>query len=110
MSVRALWRWLFCLAIWAGRARLTRPRTAQATSLPRERVKEFQNEAQRYMGGRGEAPPVWDRTGARAAVDNIGSGVSKMSVVEGNGYRPPPGPPPTAEQKAQNLLRSNSFQ
>jgi len=86
---------------------------APATSLPRERVKEFQNEAQRYMGQPprgGEAPQVWDRTGARAAVDNIGSGVSKMSVVEGNGYRPPPGPPPTAEQKAQNLLRSNSFQ
>ena len=83
---------------------------SQATSLPRERVKEFQNEAQRYVG-RGEAPQVWDRTGARAAVDNIGSGVSKMSVVEGNGaYRPPPGPPPTAEQKAAQLLRSNSFQ
>jgi hypothetical protein len=98
-----------------GAAAVSAPRgaaRAQATSLPRERVKEFQNEAQRYMGQPrgGEAPQVWDRTGARAAVDNIGSGVSKMSVVEGNGYRPPPGPPPTAEQKAQNLLRSNSFQ
>lgn len=73
----------------------------QATSLPRERVKDFQNEAQRYIGG---VPHVWDRTGARAAVEGIGSAVSKMSVVESNGYPRPP----TAAQ--QNLLRSNSFQ
>jgi hypothetical protein len=73
----------------------------QATSLPRERVKDFQTEAQRYV------PQVWDRQGARAAVESIGSGVGKMSVVEGNGY---PRPPTAEMARQQNLLRSNSFQ
>jgi hypothetical protein len=92
---------------------------AQATSLPRERVKDFQNEAQRYMpAAAGALPPqqqpqqVWDRSGARAAVENIGSGVSKMSVAEAaaqNGAYA--ARPSTAEmQRQQNLLRSNSFQ
>ena len=92
---------------------------AQATSLPRERVKDFQNEAQRYMGG--PPPQVWDRSGARAAVEGIGSGVSKMSVVEQqqqqpqqpNGGYPGPRPPISAaemQRQQQNLLRSNSFQ
>ena len=86
----------------------------QATSLPRERVKDFQNEAQRYMPGGGvpAAPqPVWDRSGARAAVENIGSGVSKMSVIEASNGGVYGARPPTAEmQRQQNLLRSNSFQ
>ena len=86
---------------------------AQATSLPRERVKDFQNEAQRYMGG--PPPQVWDRSGARAAVEGIGSGVSKMSVAEqqANGGYAAPRPPITAaemQRQQQNLLRSNSFQ
>ena len=51
----------------------------QATSLPRERVKDFQNEAQRYIAG---VPQAWDRYGARAAVDGIGSQVRNMSVQQ----------------------------
>ena len=52
----------------------------QATSLPRERVKDFQNEAQRYIAG--GAPQAWDRYGARAAVEGIGSQVRNMSVQQ----------------------------
>ena len=53
--------------------------TLQATSLPRERVKDFQNEAQRYIAG---VPQAWDRYGARAAVEGIGSQVRNMSVQQ----------------------------
>ncbi len=52
---------------------------SQATSLPRERVKDFQTEAQRYIAG---VPQAWDRYGARAAVEGIGSQVRNMSVQQ----------------------------
>lgn len=55
------------------------PFIPQATSLPRERVKDFQNEAQRYIAG---VPQAWDRYGARAAVEGIGSQVRNMSVQQ----------------------------
>jgi len=81
----------------------------QATSLPRERVKEFQNEAQRYAPGQ-HIPAQPSR-----AVDTLGSGVRNMSVLEQqaqNGYNRMPadamGRPPVSQQ--QQLLRSNSFQ
>ncbi|CAK0762678.1 Mitogen-activated protein kinase 17 [Coccomyxa viridis] len=78
----------------------------QATSLPRERVKDFQNEAQRYIVG--GAPQAWDRYGARAAVEGIGSQVRNLSVQQQtNGY---PRPPTAEMQRQQSLLRSNSFQ
>ena len=81
----------------------------QATSLPRERVKEFQNEAQRYAPGQQiPAQP------GRAADTGLTSGVRNMSVLEQqqNGYNRMPtdavGRPPVNQQ--QQLLRSNSFQ
>ncbi|KAL0041528.1 hypothetical protein WJX79_006431 [Trebouxia sp. C0005] len=81
----------------------------QATSLPRERVKEFQSEAQRYVPGQ-HIPAQPSR-----AVDTLGSGVRNMSVLEQqahNGYNRMPadamGRPPVSQQ--QQLLRSNSFQ
>ena len=58
---------------------LRRVLASQATSLPRERVKDFQNEAQRYIAG---VPQAWDRYGARAAVEGIGSQVRNMSVQQ----------------------------
>ena len=80
----------------------------QATSLPRERVKEFQNEAQRYAPGQ-QIPAQPSR-----AVDSLGSGVRNMTVLEQqqNGYSRMQaealGRPPMSQQ--QQLLRSNSFQ
>lgn len=80
----------------------------QATSLPRERVKEFQSEAQRYVPA-GQIPAQPSR-----AVDTLGSGVRNMTVLEQqqNGYNRMPadamGRPPVSQQ--QQLLRSNSFQ
>lgn len=81
----------------------------QATSLPRERVKEFQNEAQRYAPGQQiPAQP------SRAGETGLTSGVRNMSVLEQqqNGYNRMPtdamGRPPVNQQ--QQLLRSNSFQ
>ena len=82
----------------------------QATSLPRERVKEFQNEAQRYAPGQHiPAQP------ARSGETGLTSGVRNMSVLEQqqNGYNRMPtdamGRPPVNQQQ-QQLLRSNSFQ
>lgn len=81
----------------------------QATSLPRERVKEFQSEASRYLPGQ-QIPAQPSR-----AVDNLGSGVRNMSVLEQaqNGYNRMAadglGRPPMMQQQ-QQLLRSNSFQ
>ena len=80
----------------------------QATSLPRERVKEFQSEASRYLPGQ-QIPAQPSR-----AVDTLGSGVRNMSVLEQaqNGYNRMQadalGRPPMSQQ--QQLLRSNSFQ
>lgn len=98
----------------------------QATSLPRERVREFQHEAQRYLqkqqppsymppGGappptQYPGPPMYDQHNAqqRAAVDRLQSSVQNMTVVE-NGHR---AHHPTADMVRANqaLLRSNSFQ
>lgn len=93
---------------------------SQATSLPRERVRDFQHEAQRYIAAQGGAPAAH---GSTQAVDSLGSGVRNMSVMEHGGAYPPPMPPgqggpvpmsgvhPAHGQPAQqNLLRSNSFQ
>lgn len=73
----------------------------QATSLPRERVKEFQSEAQMYMqhqhpghphaaavipeGSHVSADPAW-ASSRQGIVDSMASGVRNMSVGE-NGYR-----------------------
>lgn len=93
----------------------------QATSLPRERVRDFQHEAQRYMAAHaapdGRPPAAY----GTQAVDSLGSGVRNMTVMEHNGAYPPPAPPaqgpvpmsgvlgqPASQQ--QSLLRSNSFQ
>ncbi|KAK9822048.1 hypothetical protein WJX74_003169 [Apatococcus lobatus] len=73
----------------------------QATSLPRERVKEFQSEAQMYMqhqhpghphaaasipeGSHVSADPTW-ASSRQGIVDSMASGVRNMSVGE-NGYR-----------------------
>ena len=68
--------------VWLARLHkyeLRRMLASQATSLPRERVKDFQNEAQRYIAG---VPQAWDRYGARAAVEGIGSQVRNMSVQQ----------------------------
>lgn len=83
----------------------------QATSLPRERVKEFQNEAQRYAPGQ-QIPAQPARTTDAA----LTSGGRNMSVLEQqqqqNVYNRMPtdamGRPPVNQQ--QQLLRSNSFQ
>lgn len=80
----------------------------QATSLPRERVKEFQNEAQGYAPGQ-QIPAQPSRAGDAG----LAPGVRNMSVLEQqNGYNRMPtdamGRPPVNQQ--QQLLRSNSFQ
>ena len=77
----------------------------QATSLPRERVKEFQSEAQMYVhqqhpghphsasipeGSHVSADPTW-ASSRQGIVDSMASGVRNMSVGE-NGYRGMPHP------------------
>lgn len=89
----------------------------QATSLPRERVREFQHEASKYNGKPAHGG------GHASAVHDLGAGVRNMSVVEGGGASVPPpgvpnGAPPrgyhhphvAAEMASQQLLRSNSYQ
>ncbi|KAK9809717.1 hypothetical protein WJX73_009189 [Symbiochloris irregularis] len=99
----------------------------QATSLPRERVRDFQHEAQRYMQANaptdGHGAPL--SQGTTQAVDSLGSGVRNMSVMEHGGAAgyPPPAPgagggpvpmsgvhQPHAQTSQGTLLRSNSFQ
>ena len=103
----------------------------QATSLPRERVRDFQHEAQRYMSAQGAGDSrAAANHGTTHAVDSLGSGVRNMSVMEQNsanatstGGYPPPMPqnqggpmpmsgvqPSHAQNSNQNLMRSNSFQ
>lgn len=96
----------------------------QATSLPRERVRDFQHEAQRYMAAHGPQPDSRPPTNyGTQAVDSLGSGVRNMSVIEPNGGYPPPAHPgqggampmsgvmpPHQQASQQALLRSNSFQ
>ena len=112
--------------------------TLQATSLPRERVKEFQSEAQRHQPTRyphpqtsaassyGSVPPPAPSTGTAnyqrgqqssiassrdPHLEHMNSGVKNMSIGEGNGYRAggPPIDTRTIDQTTGQLIRSNSF-
>jgi len=76
-----------------GTGRAPGPNLGQATSLPRERVREFQHEAHRYMvaqQGGGSVPPVAEHAPSDPmAVDSMQQGVRGMSIAE-NGYGRPP--------------------
>lgn len=88
-----------------GTGRAPGPNLGQATSLPRERVREFQHEAHRYMAAQqgGAVPSVAEHAPSDPmAVDSMQQGVRGMSIAE-NGY----GRPPVAPQvPALPLLRA----
>jgi len=110
-----------------------KPAHLQATSLPRERVKEFQSEAQRHqpnaaplptrypgtsgVTGYGAVPPMPSpaynnppyppaRTGIPTHMDQMNSGVHNMSIKEESVYTRGGGVP--MDNNGQ-LIRSNSF-
>lgn len=89
-----------------GTGRAPGPNLGQATSLPRERVREFQHEAHRYMvaqQGGGSVPPVAEHAPSDPmAVDSMQQGVRGMSIAE-NGY----GRPPVAPQVHSPLVLSS---
>ena len=55
----------------------------QATSLPRERVREFQNEAQRYIQQTPATGPITPDPAPvpRGAVDSLGSGELRLQLA-----------------------------
>lgn len=83
--------WYRCLGNAGGKAQGRN--LGQAISLPRERVREFQHEAHRYLaaqhsqaGPSGVPPPVAEHAaGDPMAVDSMQQSVRGMSIEE-NGY------------------------
>jgi hypothetical protein len=75
----------------------------QATSLPKERAPDYRSEGMMYA--QHNAHKQQSR-----AVESIGSGVSRMTVVEAAPYCAP-GMPPAHDPRVaqQNLPRSNSY-
>ncbi len=73
-------------------------RIAQATSLPRERVPDFQSEASKYV-----KPPHGEDFQGKYGVDSLGSHVRSMTVMDHCGSGP------YASYQHNSIIRSNSY-